>query len=57
MAKSKIETAREARGWSRAKLARKLGAPIRTLENWESGSRKPPEWIEKIIIEKIESME
>ena len=54
---SRIKEAREARGWSRAELARRLGAPIRTLEDWESGRRHPAEWIEKIIVEKIERMD
>ena len=54
---SLIKDAREARGWSRAELARKLGAPIRTLEDWDAGRRTPPEWIERIIVEKIERMD
>ena len=54
---SKIKEAREARGWSRSELARRLEAPLRTLEDWEAGRRTPPEWIEKIIVEKIERMD
>ena len=54
---SRIKEARESRGWSRAELARRLGAPIRTLEDWEAGRRNPPEWIEKIVVEKIKRMD
>lgn len=25
------------------------GIPKRTIENWESGSRNPPEWLPKMI--------
>lgn len=25
------------------------GIPKRSIENWESGSRKPPEWLPKLI--------
>lgn len=27
--------------------------PIRTIENWESGKRKPSPWVEKMIIENL----
>lgn len=27
--------------------------PTRTIENWESGTRKPPVYVEKLIIEKL----
>lgn len=30
-----------------------LGAPYRTIQDWDSGTQKPLEWIEKIIIENI----
>jgi len=49
-----IKEAREAKGISRAELSRRLGIPIRTLENWDAGVRTPPEWVKKLIIEKIE---
>lgn len=31
-------------GVSRAEFSRRYNIPIRTLENWESGSSRPPEW-------------
>jgi len=49
-----IKEAREAKDISRAELSRRLGIPIRTLENWDAGVRTPPEWVKKLIIEKIE---
>ena len=33
-----------------------LGIPKRTIENWESGSRKCPEWAERLVVEKLESI-
>lgn len=52
----RIKEYREKVGISRAEMARMFGIPIRTLENWESGVRKPPAWAEKLIIEKLNSM-
>lgn len=49
-----IKEAREAKGITRAELARWLGIPKRTLENWDTGVNEPPEWAKRLIIEKIE---
>ena len=49
-----IKEAREVKGMSRAELSRWLGIPVRTLEDWDAGVRKPPEWAKRLIIEKIE---
>ena len=49
-----IKEAREAKGMSRVELSRWLGIPIRTLESWDAGVRTPPEWVKRLIIEKIE---
>ena len=50
---SKIKEARTEAGLSRAEMSRQFEIPIRTLENWESGIRKPPIWAEKLIVEKL----
>lgn len=31
-------------GVSRAEFSRRYNIPIRTLENWEGGTARPPEW-------------
>ena len=31
-----------------------IGVPKRTIENWEADVSKPPEYVQKLIIEKIE---
>lgn len=36
-------------GISRAEFSRKYNIPVRTLENWESGKTKPPEWCVEMI--------
>ncbi|MBQ6265082.1 MAG: hypothetical protein IJK60_06500 [Clostridia bacterium] len=30
-----------------------MGIPLRTLQDWEAGRRTPPEWFEKLVVEKI----
>lgn len=52
----KIEEARRALGMSRAEMSRQFEIPIRTLENWDSGSRQCPVWAERLILEKLERM-
>ena len=51
-----IKEAREAAGLSRAEMSRRFEIPIRTLEDWDSGKSKPPAYVEKLIIEKLETM-
>ncbi len=33
-----------------------MGIPKRTIESWEGGQRKCPEWAERLIIEKLQSI-
>lgn len=40
---------REIMGISRAEFSRRYGIPIRTLEDWDSGTRKPPDWVTALL--------
>lgn len=51
-----IRAARAEAGLSRAEMSRIFEIPLRTLENWEAGTRLPAHWAEKLIVEKLESM-
>ena len=51
-----IKEAREQAGLSRAEMSRLFEIPIRTLEEWDAGRRTPPPYVEKLIIEKLQSM-
>lgn len=53
---SKLKEVRMKAGFSRPDIYRLIGIPVRTQENWESGVRKPSEWEERLIVEKIESL-
>lgn len=50
---TRIREVRQKKGLQIKEIADMLGAPYRTIQDWDSGARKPPEWIEKIVIEKI----
>lgn len=47
-------------GISRAEFSRRYGIPVRTLEDWDYGKRKPPEWLlrilERVVREDAESL-
>ena len=32
-----------------------LGIPRRTIENWDKGISAPAEWVERLVVEKLES--
>lgn len=44
-----IKELREKTGLSQAKFAERYNIPKRTIENWESGKRTPPEYIESLL--------
>lgn len=49
LANTDLKTIREKYGYSRAAFARLFNIPIRSLENWDSGSRQMPDYL-KILI-------
>ena len=50
-----IKNARIESGLTRAEVARRLGMPYRTLEDWEKGASYPKPYIEKLIVREIKS--
>ena len=53
---NKIKEKRLELGLSRAEMSRRFEIPIRTLENWDAGKNTPAPWIEKLILEKLDTM-
>ncbi len=43
----------EKAGMTVRRLADLLGAPYRTVEDWNAGRRTPPKWLRNLVIEKI----
>ncbi len=48
-----ITEARKAAGLSQAEMSRRMGIPLRTIQNWESDTRKCPEWAERLIVKEL----
>ena len=52
---NQIKEARLAAGLQIKELAVLIGAPYRTIQNYDNGVRQAPPWIENLIIEKIKA--
>ena len=48
-AAERIRKIRERTGLSRKDFSVHIGIPLRTLEDWEAGRRRPPEYIPRLI--------
>lgn len=48
-----IRWAREHAGLNIKELSEYLGAPYRTVQDWNNGTNRPPRWCEKLIFDKI----
>lgn len=46
---SEIKALRESTGLTQRAFAELLGIPKRSIENWESGVSKPPEYLVRLI--------
>lgn len=52
----KLKAERKLSGLTQAQMAEELGIPKRTIENWESGTRTAPEYVERLIVEKLRTI-
>lgn len=41
---------------SRKEMSKSFGIPLRTLESWDAGDRKPPQWAERLLKNELERM-
>ena len=48
-----IKEARKEAGFSQAKMSEVMKIPKRTIENWESGKTKPPEYVERLVVAEL----
>lgn len=53
---SNLKTTRIKLGLTQKQVSELLGIPLRTIENWEIGQRKCPEYVERLIIDKLEQI-
>ena len=52
----KLKAARKAASLSQEACAAGLGVPTRTLENWEAGSRTPPDYVQRLVLAELARM-
>ncbi len=57
MSENRIKEAREKAGLTIKELSDLLGAPYRTVQDWNAGKSKPVEWAERLILEKLKRIE
>ena len=51
-----IKEARLLAGLTQQQMSNLFEIPKRTIENWEAGDRKPPAYVEKLIVEKLQQI-
>lgn len=54
---SRIKEARSRLGLTQQQLAELTGIPFRSIQNWEGGQRSCPEYVERLLLEKLERMQ
>lgn len=50
---AELFTLRTMAGWSRPKMVDRVGVPLRTIEDWEAGKRTPPEYVQKLVLDRL----
>ena len=53
---TKIKSERIRLGLTQHQLADLTGIPFRSIQNWEEGKRNPPEYVERLLLEKLHRM-
>lgn len=50
-----IQEMRNALGYTQSEFAARYNIPFRTIQNWEAGVRKPPEYVTELLTNRIQS--
>ena len=50
---NEFRTVREEAGLTRNDVVVLIGIPYRTLQDYESGARTPPEWVKRLLIKEM----
>lgn len=53
MGDNALKSARKSAGLTIKQMSELLEIPTRTIEAWEAGDRKPPVYVEKLIIKEL----
>ena len=51
-----FKEARQAAGLTIKKMSETFEIPTRTIEAWEAGDRKPPAYVERMVLKELETL-
>lgn len=52
----RLKAARASTGMSQQKMADRMLISKRTIEKWETGERVPPEYVQRFVLNELETM-
>lgn len=52
----KLKAARKAAGMSQQGMADRMLIPKRTIEKWETAERTPPSYVQRFVLNELESL-
>lgn len=53
---NKLKEARLAAGLTQKSMSDKTRIPMRTIGDWETGHRRPSDWVAALVIEKLHNI-
>ena len=56
MEENEIKEARLSAGLTQKSMSEKTGIPMRTIGDWETGHRRPSDWVAALVIEKLHNI-
>lgn len=54
--KDEVKKARKEASLTQAKMNQIMKVPLRTIQSWEAGDREPPEYVQILVLEKLEQL-
>ena len=52
----KLKTARKGAGLTQQGMADRMLIPFRTIQQWEGGQRTPPPYVQRFVLNELESL-
>jgi|GEM_PF-5790672 len=53
---STVDFVKSLEQWSAVKIAEILGCPERTVYSWKMGERLPPEWVQRLVLDRLKKV-
>lgn len=52
----KLKKAKKAAGLTQQKMAEQMSIPKRTIEEWERGNNVPPEYVQRLVLNELQTL-